>query len=309
MTSVIGDIRDENGLAIAMRDAHPEIVIHMAAQSTISDSYINPTHSYAINVMGTVNVLEAARLTQDLKVIINVTTDKCYEARDEDCVFYETDPQGGNDPYSNSKACSELVTLAYKNSFFNPDNYSEHGVAIASVRNGNVIGGGDWGKNRLIPDMIRAVTIGEPVSIRSPHAIRPWQYVLEPLSAYLLLAERLYTDSTKYSGAWNLSANDEDVKPVQWVANKLTSLWGEGASWILDLNPQAPETYTTKLDCTKANQQLGWYPRWDIETCLAKLVSWHKAYNDNQNMRDLTIRQIASFIEDNKKQEVEVDGE
>lgn len=304
MISVIGDVRDAQAVSRAMKAAMPEIVIHMAAQSMVRDGYLNPVETYATNVMGTVHVLDAARMTPSVRVVINVTTDKCYESRDGHWIYRESDSMGGIEPYSNSKACSELVTLAYQSSYFNPGDYSKHGVAIATVRAGNVIGGGDWGRYRLIPDMIRAIEVGAAVNIRSPHALRPWQHVLEPLSAYLLLAERLHVVGTKYGGPWNFSANDEDIKPVQWVADRLISLWGEGASWTLDANPQEPEAFRTKLDCSKAKADLGWHPRWDLEMCLVKLVEWHKSHIDGLNMRDVTLRHIASFLEDEKKLEV-----
>jgi len=226
MTSIIGDIRDLDKLQSVFATHQPEIVLHMAAQPLVRYSYQNPVETYSTNVMGTVNLLEAVRNTTGMKAVVNITTDKCYENREWAWGYRENEPMGGHDPYSNSKGCSELVTAAYRNSYFHPDNYQQHGVAIATARAGNVIGGGDWAEDRLIPDIMRAISNGQSVNIRNPHAIRPWQHVLEPLSGYLLLAEKLYTDGAIYAEAWNFGPNDEDAKPVQWIVERLTNVWG-----------------------------------------------------------------------------------
>ena len=234
MQSVIGDVRDLNLLQKTMQDARPEIVIHMAAQPLVRYSYLNPVETYATNVMGSVHLLEAVRNTKSVKAVVNVTSDKCYENREWVWGYREDEPMGGYDPYSNSKGCAEHVTAAYRSSFFNPGNYKEHGVAIASARAGNVIGGGDWAGDRLIPDFIRAIVAGETVVIRSPNAIRPWQHVLEPLSGYLVLAEKLYTHGSKYAEAWNFGPEDSDAKTVEWIISQLVKDWGQDASFKID---------------------------------------------------------------------------
>ncbi|MBU1775020.1 MAG: CDP-glucose 4,6-dehydratase, partial [Gammaproteobacteria bacterium] len=234
MTSIIGDIREAESLAKAVREAAPEIVIHMAAQPLVRYSYANPVETYSTNVMGTVHLLEAVRQTPSVRAVVNVTSDKCYDNKEWVWGYRENEAMGGFDPYSNSKGCAELVASAYRNSFFNPEKYHEHKVALASVRAGNVIGGGDWAADRLIPDILRAISDNKPVVIRSPHAIRPWQHVLEPLSGYLLLAEKLYEQGIAYAEGWNFGPNDEDAKPVQWIVERLTEQWGDGASWLLD---------------------------------------------------------------------------
>ncbi len=295
MTSIIGDVRDAPSVIQAMKVAQPEIVIHMAAQSIVRYSYANPVETYATNVMGSVHVLEAVRQTTSARAVINVTTDKCYENKEWYWGYRETEPMGGYDPYSNSKACSELVTSAYRNSFFNDANYSEHGVALASVRAGNVIGGGDWGVDRLIPDIIRAIQAGEPIKVRSPHAIRPWQHILDPLSGYLLLAEKLYSEGVDFAEGWNFGADDEGAKPVHWIVERLISLWGKEATWELDSNPQPHEAGYLKLDCSKAKAELCWHPRWNLEKSLNNIVDWYKNQLQGQDMRKITIQQIESF--------------
>lgn len=231
VNSNIGDIRDYDKLLRVIQKVKPEIVIHMAAQPLVRESYKNPVDTYSTNVMGTVNLLEAIRQTPGIKAVVNVTTDKCYENKEWHWGYRENESMGGYDPYSNSKGCSELVTAAYRNSFFNSKDYHKHGVALASARAGNVIGGGDWAEDRLIPDFIRAISKGEIVKIRSPYAIRPWQHVLEPLSGYLLLAEKLYTDGPKFAEAWNFGPDDRDAKNVEWITKTICDLWGEGASF------------------------------------------------------------------------------
>lgn len=293
MRSIIKDIRDAETLAQAMRAAQPEIVIHMAAQPLVRYSYQAPVETYATNVMGTVHLLEAVRQTGSVRAVVNVTSDKCYENREWVWGYRETEPMGGYDPYSNSKGCAELVTAAYRNSYFNPAQYSQHGVALASARAGNVIGGGDWAEDRLIPDILRAIAVGEAVNIRSPHAIRPWQHVLEPLSGYLLLAQRLIEDGPAHAEGWNFGPSEEDARPVQWIVERLTQAWGEGARWQLDRNPQPHEAHYLKLDCAKARSRLGWQPRWGLARTLESIVAWHKAYDQRQAMREVTLLHIA----------------
>jgi len=300
MTSIMGDIRDLDQLHAVVATHQPEIVIHMAAQALVRHSYVAPVETYSTNVMGTVNVLEAVRRTRSVRAVVNVTSDKCYENREWSWGYRENEAMGGYDPYSNSKGCAELVTAAYRNSYFHPEKYAEHGVAIASGRAGNVIGGGDWADDRLIPDTLRAITEGKPVNIRNPHAVRPWQHVLEPLSGYLLLAQKLHEEGAAFAEGWNFGPQAEDAKPVQWIVENLTTAWGDGASWLLDGGDHPHEAHYLKLDCSKANGQLHWYPQWRLERALNAIVEWHRAHLDGQDMRTATIRQIdaynASFV-------------
>ncbi len=295
MTSIIGDIRDLPHLKTTFAEHQPEIVIHMAAQPLVRYSYIEPVETYSTNVMGTVNLLEAVRSTKSVKVVINVTTDKCYENREWAWGYRENEAMGGYDPYSSSKGCAELVTAAYRNSYFHPDKYPEHGVAIASGRAGNVIGGGDWADDRLIPDIMRAITQGKPVHIRNPHAIRPWQHVLEPLSGYLILAQKLYEQGALYAEGWNFGPNDEDAKPVQWIVEKLAQTWGEGASWVLDGGEHPHEAHYLKLDCSKAKSRLDWHPRWNLPTTLDSIILWNKHWLAGENVKSVSLQQIADY--------------
>jgi CDP-glucose 4,6-dehydratase len=295
MRSHIADIRDLDRLAAVMRETQPEIVIHMAAQPLVRYSYVNPVETYATNVMGTVNLLEAVRQVGSVKVVINITSDKCYENREWIWGYRENDPMGGYDPYSSSKGCAELVASAYRNSFFNPQDYTNHGVAVASVRAGNVIGGGDWAADRLIPDMLRAIEAGQPVVIRSPNAIRPWQHVLEPLKGYLSLAEKMWENGPEFSEGWNFGPNDDDAKPVEWIINKMTRQWGEGATWKMDEREHPHEAHYLKLDCSKAKSRLNWRPRWNIEQALERIIAWHRSYLAGENMREVTQAQILDY--------------
>jgi len=295
ITSIEGDIRDARLLSRAMRDAAPEIVIHMAAQPLVRDSYKIPVETYAINVMGTVNLLEAVRNTPSVRVAINVTTDKVYENKEWLWGYRENEPFGGYDPYSNSKACSELVTAAYRNSYFNQDNYDEHGVALATVRAGNVIGGGDWATDRLIPDCITSLFDDRKLVIRSPNAIRPWQYVLEPLYGYLLLAKRLYCDGMKYTGGWNFGPLESDAKSVQWIVEKICRLLPNTPGYSIDKGPHPHEANYLKLDCSKAHQKLNWWPRWPIDTALQKTIQWYQACQAHEDMTEVCLRQIKEY--------------
>lgn len=295
--SRIADIRDYQTLSKTLSEINPDIIIHMAAQPLVRDSYINPVETYAINVMGTVNVLEAIRYIDSVKAVINVTTDKCYENKEWLWGYREYEPMGGYDPYSNSKGCSELITSSFRNSFFNPQDYgTKHHVAIASARAGNVIGGGDWAEDRLIPDFIRAINNNWKVKIRSPHAIRPWQHVLEPLYGYLALGAKLLTNNCDFAEGWNFGPNDNDAKPVEWIIKKICLLWGNGASFEIDSNPQPHEASYLKLDCSKAKANIGWYPKWDIETTLKKIIDWTKAYNQGENMYLFCQKQINEYF-------------
>lgn len=295
MRSLIGDIRDGAALTRAMQEAQPEIVIHMAAQALVRYSYANPVETYAVNVMGLVNVFEAVRATPGIKAVVNVTSDKCYENREWPWGYRENEAFGGYDPYSNSKACAELVTAGYRSSFFNPEKHAQHGVALASGRAGNVIGGGDWALDRLIPDMVRAIGQRQAVMIRNPGAIRPWQHVLEPLSGYLALAEHLYQHGCAYAEGFNFGPHDTDARPVQWIVERLCQNWGEGAAWTLDGAPQPHEATYLKLDCSKARARLGWQPRWNLGQTIEQIVAWHQAHAAGADMRALTLAQIDTY--------------
>ena len=295
MISIIGDIRDGDAVRVAMKSAAPEIVIHMAAQPLVRYSYVAPTETYSTNVMGTVNVLEAARFVSGIRGIVNVTSDKCYDNREWVWGYRENEAMGGYDPYSSSKGCAELVTAAYRSSFFNKQNFHSQSVALASARAGNVIGGGDWAEDRLVPDILSAMSKGEPVCIRSPQAVRPWQHVLEPLSGYLSLAEKLYENGDEFAEAWNFGPNDVDAKPVQWIVEQLSELWGEGATWKVDSGQHPHEAHYLKLDCSKAYNRLHWRPKWNLSQTLAKIIAWQRAYLKKKDMRAKSIEQINEF--------------
>jgi CDP-glucose 4,6-dehydratase len=258
-------------------------------------SYIEPVETYSTNVMGTVNLFEAVRSTDSVRAVVNVTTDKCYENREWEWGYRENEAMGGFDPYSSSKGCAELVTAAYRNSYFHPDKYQTHRVAIASARAGNVIGGGDWADDRLIPDIMRAIMQGKPVHIRNPQATRPWQHVLEPLCGYLALAQKLFEEGAAYAEGWNFGPNDEDAEPVQWIVENLTRTWGENASWILDGGDHPHEAHYLKLDCSKAKARLDWHPRWNLQEALDAIIEWQRAYRNEKNMRELTMLQIQTY--------------
>lgn len=295
MTSLVGDVRDLEGITQAMGNAQPEIVLHLAAQPLVRYSYQNPVETYATNVMGTVNLLEAVRHTPSVRVAVIITSDKCYENREWVWGYRENEAMGGHDPYSNSKGCAELVTAAYRSSFFAPETYDQHGVAVASVRAGNVIGGGDWALDRLIPDMIKAFHQGQPVLIRNPHAIRPWQHVLEPLGGYLLLAEKLWHHGPDFVGGWNFGPHDEDAKPVSWIVDRLTTLWGDGATWELDGGSHPHEAHYLKLDCSKAKARLGWEPRLTLADTLEWVVEFYQGYYGGQSARQIADNQIQRY--------------
>ena len=287
---VEADIRDMTKLISFVSEVNPEIVFHMAAQPLVRYSYARPVETYGVNVMGTVNLLESLRNVSGVKAVVNVTTDKCYENREWLWAYREGDALGGYDPYSSSKACSEIVTAAYRQSFM-----SELGVGIATARAGNVIGGGDWSDDRLIPDFFRAVSNHEHLVIRSPNAIRPWQHVLEPLSGYLSLAEKLYLNPKKYAGAWNFGPDENSVQTVSWILNKLARSI-PNSNWLLDKNPKLHEANLLKLDSTKAKSLLKWAPRWSIEESLDKVISWQEAFDLKSDMRTFSISQIDEYV-------------
>lgn len=287
--STIADVRDLPKLAAAIQVAQPSVVIHMAAQPLVRESYKSPVDTFATNVLGTVNVLEAARKADTVQAIVNITTDKCYENQEWLWPYRETDRLGGHDPYSSSKACAEIVASAYRDSFL-----AEAEIQLASVRAGNVIGGGDWATDRLIPDFLRAIDAAEVLLIRSPNAVRPWQHVLEPLSGYLMLAERLVTDGATFAEAWNFGPEESDSKPVSWIVEHLCQMISH-ARWELEGTPHPHEAGLLKLDSAKAKAKLGWAPRWALETALDKTVEWHQAWKGGQSMAEISIQQIEAY--------------
>jgi CDP-glucose 4,6-dehydratase len=295
MNSVIGDIRDLAHLR-ALFDAHDfEIVIHMAAQPLVRYSYQNPVETYATNVMGTVHLLEAVRLSPGVKAVVNVTTDKCYDNREWVWGYRENEPMGGYDPYSNSKGCSELVSASYRSSFFAAERYDQHGVALATARAGNVIGGGDWAADRLIPDILHAFANGECAEIRNPHAIRPWQHVLEPLRGYLTLAERLFEQGPAFAEGWNFGPLDQDAQPVGWIVGRMAAMWGHDAQWRSAEGEHPHEAHYLKLDISKARGQLGWQPALRLEQGLKLIIDWTRQHQAGDDMRARTLAQILDY--------------
>lgn len=295
MDSHVGDIRDQACLQREMKAFRPEIVIHLAAQSLVRLSYSQPLETYAVNTMGTANLLEAVRACEGVRSVVIVTTDKCYENQEWLWPYRENDRLGGYDPYSSSKAAAELVASCYRNSFFSPQEYPVHGLALATARAGNVIGGGDWAVDRLIPDIMRSFQANNPVLIRHPKAVRPWQHVLEPLRGYLMLAEALYEEGPKYGMGWNFGPRDTEALPVEAIVERMARLWGEGARWELDDRPQAHEAKQLRLDSSKAAMELCWHPLLSIDTSLKLTVSWYSAWGQEQDMRDFTLRQIEEY--------------
>ncbi len=292
-----GDVRDLDNLQSCMAGYDCEIVIHMAAQSLVRRSYLEPVNTFSTNVMGTVNLLEAVRNLKRARVVIVVTSDKCYENREQDIGYRETDPMGGFDPYSSSKGCAELVTAAWRKSYFNPAEYPSHGVAVASARAGNVIGGGDWAEDRIIPDIMTAFNEGRSVQLRNPDAIRPWQFVLEPLNGYLTLAERMWDEGGFFSGAWNFGPAETDMHTVSWLTDALAVRWGDGAGWECDATAHPHETTLLKLDCSHARDVLHWRPVQSVEETLDWIVEWYKSYFAGSDIRAVTLGQIRRFQE------------
>jgi CDP-glucose 4,6-dehydratase len=287
--SIIADVRDISCLKDAMIKTQPEVVIHMAAQPLVRDSYRVPVDTYVDNVMGTVHLLEAVRDCDSVRAVVNVTTDKCYENREWVWGYRENEPMGGYDPYSSSKACSELITAAYRRSFFT------HSSFVATARAGNVIGGGDWGKDRLVPDCIRAFLKGEAVHLRNPNSVRPWQHVLEPLSEYLLLAQRLVEDGPRFADSWNFGPDDQDARDVGWVVARLCEKWGSGASFTIDEGSHPHEATFLKLDCSKARHLLNWRPRWDLDTAIDAIIQFTKAYRNGKDIKQGCLDQIDRY--------------
>ncbi len=291
MTSIIANILDLPKLQETMQAARPDIVIHMAAQALVRQSYAQPVETYATNVMGTVHVLESVRNTPSVKAVLVVTTDKCYENKEEMYrAYHEHEPLGGHDPYSSSKACAELVTAAYRKSFL-----EQQGIAVATARAGNVIGGGDWAAGRLVPDILKAFEQNAFVQIRNPNATRPWQHVLEPLSGYLLLAEHLFAQGPAYAEAWNFGPNEEDARPVKWLVDQLALTWGNGAAWLQDPDQHPHEANYLKIDISKAKARLGWTPSWSQQTAIQNITQWHRAWLGQEDMKKLCLYQILQY--------------
>jgi CDP-glucose 4,6-dehydratase len=290
MQAIAGDVRDPQALGEAVGRCKPEIVVHMAAQSLVRRSFSAPRETYETNVMGTVNLLEAVRADRRVRAVVNVTSDKCYENREWEWGYREHEPMGGHDPYSNSKGCAELVTAAFRRSFFsNPD-----GTRLASARAGNVIGGGDWAQDRLVPDIMRAAAAGETLHVRNPTAIRPWQHVLNPLSGYLVLAQALW-ESQERACAWNFGPSDEDARPVGWIVRRIGDLWPEELRVTHDPGPHPHEAHHLKLDSSRARAYLGWRPAWGLEEGLEAVVEWYRRWREGEDMRAVTLEQIHAF--------------
>ena len=287
-SNTLADIRDEKTFEASIKSSKPDIIFHLAAQPLVRQSYIDPKETYSTNVMGTINLFEAVRKVSSVKALINITTDKCYENNETQNSFVETDPMGGHDPYAASKGCSELITASYRKSFF-----EEKGIAIASVRAGNVIGGGDWSIDRLIPDFFRAIDKKKDLVIRSPNAIRPWQHVLEPLMGYLQLAEKLIK-TEKFSQAWNFGPPNNDAKSVEYIVNKLTKSFPH-IGWSIDPSPQPHEAHYLTLDSSKSKNELGWKPKWNLDSALENIISWHQAWSAGQNMQKFSLTQIRDY--------------
>jgi CDP-glucose 4,6-dehydratase len=295
MNSIIGDVRDLNHLNDVVNKFNPEIIFHMAAQPLVRESYLDPVNTYETNVMGTVNILDVSRRNNSVKAIVNITTDKCYENKEWVWGYRENEKLGGYDPYSNSKACSELVTDAFRSSFFNPKTYIIHGVGVATARAGNVIGGGDWATNRLIPDLIQALKNSQIIQLRNPEATRPWQHVLEPLRGYLMLAEKLCQDGANYSEAWNFGPNEQDIKTVKWIVETLSEKLGISSSWQLAEGIHPHEALQLKLDISKAKNNLLWKPKLCIEDALSLVTDWTKLFTSGSDMWEVTNAQIRDY--------------
>lgn len=290
ITHIKGDVRDLGHLLSVFKEYQPEIVIHMAAQPIVRDSYKDPVGTYSTNVMGTVNICEAVRQTPSVKSFLNVTTDKVYENKEWEWGYRENEPLDGFDPYSNSKSCSELVTHSYKNSFF-----TDGRVAVSTARAGNVIGGGDFANDRIIPDCIRAAIKGEDIIVRNPFSTRPYQHVLEPVYAYLMIAAKQYEDS-KYAGYYNVGPDDRDCFQTSTLVDLFVEYWGEGVRWINQYDGGPHEANFLKLDCSKLKTTFGWQPRWNLETAIEKVVEWSKAWKQGQDVRKVMDKQIAEFL-------------
>ena len=296
MTSITGNIEDFTAIQKVLKENKPEIVIHMAAQSLVRKSYEEPINTFATNVMGTVNLLQAVKTTGSTLVLINITSDKCYENKGTEKAFSENSPMGGYDPYSSSKGCAELVTSAFRDSFFNTKEFECHGLSLSSVRSGNVIGGGDWAKDRLIPDIMNSISKRIPTQIRNTRSIRPWQFVLEPLFGYLILAQRMWEEGKEFSEPWNFGPDETDCKSVKWILEKISKELDDGFSWKEDTRDNPHEAEMLKLDCNKAKKRLGWKTKLDVNETIEWTVNWYKEYFKNSDMKEYTENQIDKFM-------------
>jgi CDP-glucose 4,6-dehydratase len=295
LRSIIADIRDYDRLKAAIAASRPEVILHLAAQSVVKRGYADPIETYGSNVMGTVHLFEAVRTLGTGCAIVNITSDKCYAHRSSGAPYREDDPMGGDDPYSNSKGCAELVTTSFRQSYFAPDSLARHGVALASARAGNAIGGGDWTADQLIPDLIRAFIAERPCLIRSPGGIRPWQFLLEPLRGYLMLAERLGGQGAEFASGWNFGPVDSDAKPVSWIADRLQQSWGGSARWTRDAGAHPAEAAVLRLDASKAAASLGWRPAIGLDVTLDWIVQWYRGWAAGEDARSLTQGQISRY--------------
>ena len=295
MVSIMGDIRNFSIIQKIIQEHQPDIIIHMAAQPLVRKSYEDPLETFSTNIMGTANVLESIKTSEKTRVMINVTSDKCYKNTGTKEKFSESSPMGGYDPYSNSKACSELITSSYRDSFFNPKEYQKHGMSVATCRAGNVIGGGDWNKDRLIPDIMRGIINNEIIKIRNPNSIRPWQHVLDPLNGYLTLAEKMWSAGNEFSEAWNFGPTEEGEKSVKWITEKLTKKWSSDIKWDIDNDINPHEENSLRLNCMKANSRLSWRSKLNLEQGLDLVLEWYKQYKQNNDMKKITEQQIEEF--------------
>jgi CDP-glucose 4,6-dehydratase len=293
--SIRGDIRDFRRLKSVLAELRPEVIFHLAAQTVVLRGYDDPIETYSSNVMGTVHLLEAIRQLELRCVVVNVTSDKCYANREVVWGYREEEPMGGDDPYSSSKGCSELVTNAFRQSFFPTAALQRHGIALASARAGNVIGGGDWTKNQLVPDLVSAFLAGRPCLIRNDSAVRPWQFVLEPIRGYLMLAERLSEDGVSFASGWNFGPAEADAKPVRWIADRLARMWGHNASWAHDGTAHPGEAHFLKLDASKAGAYLDWHPVLPLEQSLEWTVEWYRAFQSDVDLRSVSFGQIKRY--------------
>jgi CDP-glucose 4,6-dehydratase len=293
MKSIIGDIRDLAQLQLVFREVQPEIVFHLAAQSLVKESYSDPVNTYTTNVIGSLNVLEAVRQTPTIRSVVMVSTDKCYDNKEWAWGYREIDPLGGHDPYSSSKGCMEIMIASYRASYFPAEDYAQHKTAIASARAGNVIGGGDWAADRLVPDILNGIKNDQPISLRYPHAIRPWQHVLEPLCGYMLLAEKLFMHGSHYAQSWNFGPDDDSAKSVKWIAEYMLKKSASTLQVVMDNKAHLHEAHYLKLDCSKTNMELNWQAKWSLSEALDKVLSWSPS--DKYSARDLCLQQIAEY--------------
>jgi CDP-glucose 4,6-dehydratase len=295
MLSLREDIRNGSAIKRIFKEHKPQIIFHLAAQALVRYSYEEPVETYEVNVIGTLNILEAIRSIDTVQAAVMATTDKCYKNEENKHAYSETDTLGGHDPYSSSKAAAELLIASYRDSFYPKIQLENHNTAIATVRAGNVIGGGDWAQDRLIPDIIRAFTEGYELEIRNPDAVRPWQHVLDPLSGYIQLAELLATRGNDFAEAWNFGPDSEDEYTVNWIVEQMAKSWGKDAKWKVDKDNHPHEANYLKLNCKKANNNLNWFPKWNLSQSLKKIIEWHKPENSMYSINQICLSQIDEY--------------